>query len=89
MKKYILWIGGIDDHYETLTEAQEAKAIWEAKGYDDLVIEEVCVNEDGDEVIPLTHIEKCINEHFTKEEIESQRFIEFINSLTNDSEVTK
>ena len=36
---YILWIGGIDDHYENFDDAEMAKFEWEAKGYDDVYIE--------------------------------------------------
>ena len=39
-RRYILWVGGIDDHYKTLAEANEAKLDWEAKGYTDVVIED-------------------------------------------------
>ena len=36
---YILWVGGIDDHYKTLDKAEIAKLEWEEKGYDDVCIE--------------------------------------------------
>lgn len=44
MSKYILWVGGIDDHYDTYEEAYEDLLKWKSKGfssYDDLIIEEV------------------------------------------------
>lgn len=36
---YILWVGGIDDHYSDLSKAEIAKLEWEEKGYDDVCIE--------------------------------------------------
>ena len=39
MATYIVWVGGIDDHYETRTEAIEAMQEWLDKGYDDVKIE--------------------------------------------------
>jgi hypothetical protein len=36
---YILWVGGIDDHYKTLNEAITAKWEWEIEGYDDVYVE--------------------------------------------------
>lgn len=41
MKNYILWVGGVDDYYNNLTSAENAKKEWVANGYDDVVIEEV------------------------------------------------
>ena len=41
MSKYILWVGAIDDHYDTYEEAHENLLEWQSKGYDDVVIEEV------------------------------------------------
>tara|TARA_R100000482_G_C5067765_1_gene120060 strand:- start:550 stop:684 length:135 start_codon:yes stop_codon:yes gene_type:complete len=41
MSKYILWVGGIDDHYDTYEEAYNASFEWHDKGFDDVTIEEV------------------------------------------------
>ena len=38
---YIVWIGGIDDHYQTKGEAEQAVKEWQSKGYDDIIIEEI------------------------------------------------
>lgn len=42
-KKYTVWVGGseIQSYYLTAYEAKELKQIWDAKGYDDVVIEEM------------------------------------------------
>ena len=40
---FIVWIGGIDDHYETKAEALEAVEEWKSKGYDDVQLEKVRV----------------------------------------------
>jgi hypothetical protein len=37
---YIVWVGGIDDHYQTKEEAKEAVKEWTNKGYDDVILEE-------------------------------------------------
>tara|TARA_R110002020_G_scaffold243268_1_gene456785 strand:+ start:324 stop:515 length:192 start_codon:yes stop_codon:yes gene_type:complete len=36
---YIVWVGGIDDHYKTKEEAEEAVEKWKSKGYDDVQLE--------------------------------------------------
>ena len=36
---YRVWVGGIDDHYETEREALDAVEEWKSKGYDDVQIE--------------------------------------------------
>ena len=36
---YIVWIGGIDDHYKTKSEALAAMEEWIAKGYTDVRLE--------------------------------------------------
>ena len=38
---WIVWIGGIDDHYENKQEAENAVALWKSKGYDDVQLEKV------------------------------------------------
>lgn len=38
-KKYIVWVGGIDDHYASEEEAKKAKQKWTDAGYDDVQIE--------------------------------------------------
>jgi hypothetical protein len=42
-KKYTVWVGGseVQSYYLTDYEAKELKQIWDAKGYDDVVIEEM------------------------------------------------
>ena len=37
--KYIVWVGGIDDHYASEEEAKKAKQEWIDDGYDDVHIE--------------------------------------------------
>lgn len=39
--KYIVWVGGIDDYYETYLEAEAAAKKFKDQGYDDVVIEKV------------------------------------------------
>lgn len=41
MTSFIVWVGGIDDHYETEAEAVQAAEEWRSKGYDDVLIESV------------------------------------------------
>ena len=36
---YIVWVGGIDDHYQTKEEAEQAVKEWREKGYDDVILE--------------------------------------------------
>ena len=36
---YIVWVGGIDDHYKSRKEAEEAVKEWKEKGYDDVILE--------------------------------------------------
>ena len=38
---FIVWIGGIDNHYETKEEALEAVEEWKSKGYDDVQLEKM------------------------------------------------
>jgi len=38
-EKYIVWVGGIDDHFKTKEEANQSAAEWKAKGYTDVIIE--------------------------------------------------
>ena len=45
---YIVWVGGVDNHCETLSEAVGEAQRWLIKGYDDVVIE----NTETGEVIP-------------------------------------
>jgi hypothetical protein len=42
-KKYTVWVGGseVQSYWLTDYEAKELKQIWDAKGYDDVVIEEM------------------------------------------------
>ena len=37
--KYIVWVGGIDNHYETREQAEFAVREWTAKGYTDVQLE--------------------------------------------------
>ncbi|QDP66351.1 MAG: hypothetical protein Unbinned6224contig1000_72 [Prokaryotic dsDNA virus sp.] len=39
--KYIVWIGGIPNYFNTLIEAQIEKSEWINKGYDDVIIETI------------------------------------------------
>ena len=49
MKKtiWIVWVGGIDDHYENKQEAENAVALWKSKGYDDVQLEKVTLKKIG------------------------------------------
>ncbi len=40
-RKWIVWVGGVDDHYQTKKEAQEAAKEWREKGYDDVQLEKM------------------------------------------------
>jgi len=37
--KYIVWVGGVDDHFKTKEEANQSAKEWRAKGYTDVIIE--------------------------------------------------
>jgi len=39
MYKYIVWVGGVDDHYENYEDALYAYKNWLEKGYHDVIIE--------------------------------------------------
>ena len=39
--KYIVWVGGSDDHYTTYERAKEHYHEWIEQGYDDVYIEEI------------------------------------------------
>ena len=39
--KYIVWVGGIPNHFDNLLDAQVHKKEWEDEGYDDVVIEAI------------------------------------------------
>jgi len=39
--KYIVWVGGIDDHYTNLSDAELALREWKSKGYDDVQLETI------------------------------------------------
>ena len=39
--KYIVWVGGVDDYYTTYERAKKHYDEWVAKGYDDVIIEEI------------------------------------------------
>lgn len=39
MTSFIVWVGGIDDHYQTHAEALEAAARWREEGHDDVQVE--------------------------------------------------
>ena len=39
--KYILWVGGIDDHYDTHKEAHDDYLEWKRLGYDDVEIQQI------------------------------------------------
>ncbi len=36
---YVVWVGGVDDHYDTLEEADQAVEEWQEKGYDDVFVD--------------------------------------------------
>jgi len=38
-KKYIVWVGGIPNYFNTLLDAECEKLEWVDKGYDDIIIE--------------------------------------------------
>ena len=39
--KYIVWVGGLDDHYDNYADAYAAQQEWIDDGYDDVQIEVV------------------------------------------------
>ncbi|QDP61954.1 MAG: hypothetical protein GOVbin2056_37 [Prokaryotic dsDNA virus sp.] len=38
-KKYIVWVGGTPNYFDTLDDAEFEKFLWIRKGYDDISIE--------------------------------------------------
>lgn len=38
-QRFKVWIGGIDDDYDSLDEALDAMSGWQDKGYDDVLLE--------------------------------------------------
>ena len=40
--RYIVWVGGCDDYYVNYNDAKRDADEWIAKGYDDVIIEEIC-----------------------------------------------
>lgn len=38
--RYIVWVGGIDDHFDTLIEALQARDEWLDKGYTHVQVED-------------------------------------------------
>ncbi len=51
--KYIVWVGGCDDYYVNYNDAKRDADEWIAKGYDDVIIEEIC-NAKGQSILELT-----------------------------------
>ena len=43
--KYIIWVGGVDDHYDNYQEALYAYEDWLDKGYDDVSVETISTGE--------------------------------------------
>ena len=39
--KYIVWVGGCDDYYTNYNDAKRNADEWIAKGYDDVIIEQI------------------------------------------------
>ena len=39
--KYVVWVGGVDDYYTDYERAKEHYDEWVAKGYDDVIIQEI------------------------------------------------
>ena len=39
--RYIVWVGGNDDYYKNYKDAKRDADEWKAKGYDDVIIEEI------------------------------------------------
>ena len=39
--KYIVWVGGCDDYYKNYNDAKRDADEWRAKGYDDVILEEI------------------------------------------------
>ena len=39
--RYIVWVGGVDDYYVNYKDAKRDADEWKAKGYDDVIIEEI------------------------------------------------
>ena len=38
---YIVWVGGCDDYYSNYNDAKKDADEWKAKGYDDVIIEQL------------------------------------------------
>ena len=45
--KYIVWVGGCDDYYVNYNDAKRDADEWIAKGYDDVIIEEIIKKPSG------------------------------------------
>tara|TARA_R110000803_G_scaffold104210_2_gene172372 strand:- start:1564 stop:1719 length:156 start_codon:yes stop_codon:yes gene_type:complete len=45
-RNWVVWVGGIDDHYATKAEALAASKEWKAKGYDDVQVETCLCDEE-------------------------------------------
>jgi len=45
--KYIVWVGGIDNHYDNYQEAFSVAQDWVEKGYDDVIFETIPENKIG------------------------------------------
>ncbi len=39
--RYIVWVGGNDDYYKNYNDAKRDADDWKARGYDDVIIEEI------------------------------------------------
>ena len=39
--RYIVWVGAVDDYYVNYKDAKRDADEWKAKGYDDVIIEEI------------------------------------------------
>lgn len=39
--KFIVWVGGCDDYYSNYNDAKKDADEWKAKGYDDVIIEQL------------------------------------------------
>ena len=43
---YIVWVGGVDDHFDTREAANAAAQEWRDKGYDDVIFDIAAFPED-------------------------------------------
>ena len=46
--KYVVWVGGVDDYYDSYTKAKQDYDQWVGQGYDDVHLLKLKENKDDD-----------------------------------------